>query len=57
MDDTILTLLITATAGTVAIIAKLIYSSKCKVVKCCNCIEINRDTEHEQNITVQATNV
>ena len=33
---------------------KLSYSSKCKVIKC-GCIEIIRDTDHEQAINIGGT--
>ena len=36
-------------SGMVAYIGRLIYSSKCKYVKCCGC-EIHRDTDHETSV-------
>ena len=50
-SETILSLIIVSTTGILALICKLIYSSKCKVIRCCG-NEIQRDTEHEQTINI-----
>ena len=49
--ETILSLIIVSTTGILALICKLIYSSKCRVIRCCGG-EIIRDTEHEQTINI-----
>jgi hypothetical protein len=36
-------------AGLLALFARLIYSSKCALVKCC-CCEIKRNTDQEQSV-------
>jgi hypothetical protein len=54
MDSGIITLIITASMTVVMLCLKLSYSSKCKVIKC-GCIEIIRDTDHEQAINIGGT--
>ena len=54
LDNGIITLIITSTVALVGLCLKLSYSSKCKVIKC-GCIEITRDTEHEQVINIGST--
>lgn len=53
-SETILSLIIVSTTGILALICKLIYSSKCKLIKCCG-NEIQRDTDHEVNINMNQT--
>ena len=50
LSDPIITLLIASSSAIVALALKLCYSSRCKTIKCLQCCEINRDTEHEVNI-------
>ncbi len=47
-EATILALSATGVAF-LALVAKLIYSSKCKVVECC-CCKIERDTSQEASL-------
>ena len=54
MDGSIIVLLITGSMTLIMLCLKLSYSSKCKVIKC-GCIEIIRDTEHEQVINIGST--
>ena len=53
VSETLIIAVSTLGAGFLALVAKLIYSSKCKLIKCCGC-EIERDTSQEvsaRNIT------
>ena len=54
MDGSIIVLLITGSMTLIMLCLKLSYSSKCKTIKC-GCIEITRDTEHEQVINIGST--
>ena len=54
MDGTIIVLLITGSMTVIMLCLKLSYSSKCKTIKC-GCIEITRDTDHEQAINIGST--
>ena len=54
-SETILSLIIVSTTGILALIFKLLYSSKCKLIRCCG-NEIQRDTENEQTISMQTPN-
>ena len=54
LDNGIITLIITSAVALVGLCLKLSYSSKCKVIKC-GCVEIIRDTEHEQAINIGGT--
>ena len=54
MDNGIITLIITSAVALVGLCLKLSYSSKCKVIKC-GCIEVIRDTDHEQAINIGST--
>ena len=49
MTEIFWTFLITSGVGLVLAIGRVVYKSKCVLVKCC-CIEIQRDTAHETEI-------
>jgi len=51
LSDPVIILIIGSATALVGLCCKLSYSSKCTKVKCC-CIEIDRDTEHEQVINI-----
>ena len=51
METGIIALIIGSATALCGLICKLAYSSKCTKVKCC-CIEIERDTIHEQPINM-----
>ncbi len=46
VSETLIIAVSTLGAGVLALFARLIYSSKCKVMKCWGC-EIHRDTSQE----------
>lgn len=55
MNETLLIAIIACLSSTFTIIItmtlKLCYASKCTNMKfCCGCMEIKRDTEHEQSL-------
>ena len=54
LSDPILILLIGSISGLIALCCRLGYSSKCTKIKC-GCIEILRDTQHEQAISITPT--
>ena len=49
VSETLIIAVATLGAGVVALIARLIYSSKCNVVKC-GCCEVHRDTNQEVSL-------
>ena len=49
VSETIILAVSTLGAGVLALFAKLIYSSKCGLIKCCGC-EIQRNTSQEQSV-------
>ena len=53
ISDPVIILIIGSTTALLGLLCKLSYSSKCTKVKCC-CIEIERDTEHEQVINISS---
>jgi len=55
LSDAIISMIIVSSTGLIALCCKLLYSSKCRVIKCCGG-EIHRDTEHEVNINMQTPN-
>ncbi len=55
LSDGIISLIIGSASALVALLCKLSYSSKCTKVLCCGCIEITRDTAHEQPLNLNST--
>ena len=53
LSESTIILIITAGCATIGLICKLIYSSKCKLVKCCGC-EIHRDVSQEQHVSINS---
>ena len=51
LSNTITMSIIVSATGILALICKLLYSSKCKNIKL-GCLTITRDTEHEQAINI-----
>ena len=51
ISDPVIILIIGSATALLGLCCKLSYSSKCKTIKC-GCIEINRDTDHEQSINI-----
>jgi hypothetical protein len=49
IENSIIIALIAASVVVVSLVSKLIYSSKCKSIKCC-CFEVIRDTDREQSL-------
>ena len=56
METGIIALIIGSATALCGLICKLAYSSKCTKVKC-GCIEIERDTIHEQPINLSSNNL
>ena len=56
LSDPVIILIIGSATALVGLCCKLSYSSKCKTIKC-GCIEINRDTEHEQEVNISNRNL
>lgn len=56
ISDPVIILIIGSATALVGLCCKLSYSSKCKTIKC-GCIEINRDTEHEQEVNISNRNL
>ena len=54
LSDSIIILIIGSATALFGLLFKLSYSSKCSRVKC-GCIEITRDTIHEQPININST--
>ena len=53
MDNAIVVVIVGASSALLGLALRLCYISKCTSVKlCCGCLEINRDTIHEQNISI-----
>ena len=48
MSEVFYTLLVTSSFAFLLAVARMMYKSKCKDIKCCGCIEIQRDVEAEQ---------
>ena len=58
VEDSTLLAIIAGGITLLALIAKLIYSSKCRKISCCwNCIDIERNTMEEQSVRNITTNV
>ena len=49
MEPSVVIALIASATVIVTLIAKLVYSSKCKEISCC-CCKILRDTDHETSV-------
>lgn len=49
LSDAVVMTIIASSSAVLALIAKLTYSSRCTVVRCC-CCSIQRDTDKEHNI-------
>ena len=59
VSETLVIAVATLGAGVVALIARLIYSSKCDIIKC-GCCEVHRDIKQEvslRNITGLENNI
>ncbi len=53
MDITITLAIIASATGILALIAKLMYSSKCYYIRCCGC-ECKRNTDGETKVTLDS---
>ena len=53
ISDPVIILIIGSATALLGLCCKLSYSSKCKTIKC-GCIEITRDTDHEQVINISS---
>ena len=53
LNDTIIIGIIAASTTIVALFGKLLYSSKCDVIKCC-CCEIHRNTLQEVPVHIES---
>ena len=56
MESSVLVLLIGSTSAIIGLALRLCYLSKCVSVKLCNCLEIKRDTQGEQQININGSN-
>ena len=50
LSEVFLTFIVSSCIGLVLALAKMAYKSKCKNIKCCGCIDIERDTQAEEAI-------
>ena len=58
IGESIIITTVVAGVGLLSLIAKLLYSSKCKDVNLCfGCIKCQRDTIHEQEINLSSRNL
>ena len=48
LSEIFYTLVLTTASAVFLALLRVLYKSKCKVIKCCGCIEIDRDTEAEE---------
>ncbi len=49
LSDAVIMTIVASSSAILALVAKLSYSSKCTLVKCC-CCSIARDTDKEHNV-------
>jgi hypothetical protein len=50
LSEVFYSLLLTSCIGLILALARMAYKSKCKNIKCCGCIDIERDTQAEESI-------
>jgi hypothetical protein len=53
LSEVFYSLLLTSCIGLILALARMAYKSKCKNIKCCGCIDIERDTQAEEAIDEQ----
>ncbi len=54
LSDALISMIIVSTTGLLGLCCKLLYSSKCKTIKCCGA-EVERDVTHEVAINMNGS--